>query len=663
MIKRVALLALAAGLALVPQVRADDPRIDPVTGAERVNYPPDRHFDHIHMLLELDIPDMSKPFLTAVQTLTVAPIGRDRDRLVLDAGERMKIDSVTIGGKPQAFAHEKKKLAVMLDPPIRLGQQAQLRIAYSVEYPDADGTGLTWTPGSAREKSPTDKAPQIHSQGQPDYNHTWFPCQDFPNERLTTELILTVEDGYTVCSNGRLLRTSLAEGTGGKPRTRWHWLQDKPHCSYLVSLIVGKFSIVGLTDPDHSPRDAAGRPIPVYVYTPIGTERAAARGFAKTPAMIEHFSELFDEPYPWDKYSQAIVRNFRAGGMENTSATTLSEDALSPLGGFQTKLISHELAHQWFGDLITCKSWEHAWLNEGWASFAEALWEEADAKENKRQAYQGVIAGFLATQRAMNRTYAPNYPAMVSDRYDDPMQTFMKPNDIYAKGAIVLHMLREGLGDDVFFKGVRQYIDRHKFGSVETDDFRRALEEASGCSLERFFKQWCERPGMPRLSVKVDWEAGEGDGGQLKIAVDQTQRIDADNPAYYFNLPIWVKHESGPGEYVYINIDSRHHEASFPLRARPKDVVVDPGMTVAAPASVKKSLAMWLEQIGSDSVFARIQAAEHLKGFDSPEAAAALAGVVSDPGSPEPLVQAAAAALAELEGRAAAGEPVRGAAR
>lgn len=168
---------------------------------------------------------------------------------------------------------------------------------------------------------------------------------------------------------------------------------------------------------------------------------------------------------------------------------------------------------------------------------------------------------------------------------------------------------------------------------------------------------------MPRLSVKVDWEAGDGDGGQLRIAVDQTQRIDADNPAYYFNLPIWVKHESGPGEYVYIQIDSRHHEASFPLRARPKDVVVDPGMTVAAPASVKKSLAMWLEQIGSDSVFARIQAAEHLKGFDSPEAAAALARVVSDPGSPEPLVQAAAAALAELEDRIAAGEPVRGAAR
>jgi len=648
------LVVLASLVGLAPAVSAggmDDPRVDPKTGAELMNYPPDRHFDHLHMLLELDIPDMSKPFLRGVETLSVTPIGRDRGTLDLDAGDRMSIESVSIGGRPQRFTHEGRSLVIELSPPVKLGQHADVRIAYSVDYPLANGTGLTWTPGRENATSPTDRVPQIHSQGQPGYNHTWFACHDFPNERLTTELVVTVEDGFIVGSNGRLVNTRYAGSEGGKPRTRWHWLQDKPHSAYLVSMIVGKFSIVGLPWPEGVEQavNSSGNALCVYLYAPVGTERTAARAYANTPAMVAYFAERFDEPYPWDKYSQALVREFAAGGMENTSATTMQAGSARAGPGSQDGVISHELTHQWFGDYLTCKSWEHAWLNEGWASFGEALWEEGSTSKNKRQAYQARIAQFLSGQRMLNRTYAPLFPPMVSGRYTDPMQTFMKPNDIYAKGAIVLHMLRQGLGDDVFFKGVRNYIDRHKLETVETDDFRHCLEEASGLNLERFFEQWCYRPGLPRLNVELEWKEsqGGGGGGELVVVIDQAQRIDADNPAYSFMVPVLIKGESGPGVYRYVDVDAKHTEASFALTAKPVDVVVDPNMLIAATTRVRKPLAMWLEQLGDESVFAQVQAAEHLAEFDAPEAAAALARVAADEEIPEVVRRAAGLALAE----------------
>src|SRR6187551_2462498 len=151
--------------------------------------------------------------------------------------------------------------------------------------------------------------------------------------------------------------------------------------------------------------------------------------------MVAYFSKIFDEPYPWDKYAQGLVRNFRAGGMENTSLTTMQSSSARAGAGTQDDVISHELAHQWFGDLMTCKGWEHGWLNEGWASFAEALWAETEQGKSSRRSYQRMIAGFVSAQRGLNRTYAPLYAPLVSNRYGDAMEPFMKPNDIYSKGA------------------------------------------------------------------------------------------------------------------------------------------------------------------------------------------------------------------------------------
>ncbi len=633
-----------------PAAALDDPRVDN-QGRDMGNYPPPRHFDHLHMKLEVDIPDMGKPMLNGIETLTVTPIGRQRDVLELDAAT-LKIDSVTIAGKPQHYKLGDGLLSIDLAPPLALGQTADVRIAYSVEYPKADGTGLTWTAGRDTATSITDKAAQIHSQGQPDYNHTWFPCQDFPNERLTTEIIATVEDPYIVTSNGHLVDTKFAGTRGDKKYTTWHWLQDKPHCTYLVCMNVGRFAIVGLPPTEDIPTRADGQRVECYLYAPLGTETRAQKAYAKTPAMVAHFNTLFGEPYAWDKYSQALVRRFRAGGMENTSATTMQSSSATAGAGTQDEVISHELAHQWFGDLMTCKGWEHAWLNEGWASFAEALWAEHDAavrKRNPAQAYQRVIVGFLATQRAMNRSYAPDIPPLVSNLYGDAMEPFMKANDIYSKGACVLHMLRQRLGDDIFWKGVHAYIQKHKFTCVETDDFRHALEEASGLSLERFFNQWCYRPGLPRLAVELEWTDADSSGastsGTLKVSIDQTQRINAANPAYAFTLPLLLK-TGDASEFRYIDIDTKHAEATYTLPAKPTDVVVDPNLTFAAASRISKPLSMWLRQLDDDSLFAQVQAADYLGTLDEPAAMSALAAVAADPTRDDIVRQAAAVTLA-----------------
>ncbi len=599
---------------------ASDPRIDE-DGRDRAVYPPARHFDHLHMRLAIDIPSMSEPVFHAVETLTVTPIGKPRDTLVLNATQ-MTIEAVTQNGRPIPYTHDRGFLTISFPRPIELGASAEAVIEYTKDFGKSRGTGLTWSDGDPDHVSETDRAPQIHSQGQPEFNRSWFACHDFPNERLTTELLVTVEDGFQVCSNGRLVSQKRAEGGAGG-RSTWHWLQDKPHAAYLVVLVVGKFSIVGL-----DARSAIlSRPIPMYLYAPIGSEDSAQAAYARTPEMIAFFERWFDEPYPWDKYAQLLVRDFMAGGMENTSATTMQDGSAYADPGSQDGIIVHEATHQWMGDLVTYKSWEHTWLSEGWATYAEALWAEHDAgaggddPAKARRAYQRRISGLIATERLTNRTFAPTFPALASNRYNSPMEVFVRANNVYSKGAVVLHMLRVRLGDEVFQRAVREYIDRYKLKEVETDDFRRVLEEVSGLSLERFFEQWIRRPGTPRVVFEYSWDDA---ASELTVSAEQTQQIDADNPAFALSFPIETEFEGGEIRRVIFDIDTKTATRTFKLPAKPAELTVDPDLSTAAWTRVRKPLSMWLRQLDHESHFARLQAVEHLSLFDDRAAGEAL---------------------------------------
>ncbi|QYU67690.1 M1 family metallopeptidase [Leptolyngbya sp. 15MV] len=398
-----------------------------------------------------------------------------------------------------------------------------------------------WTPSDPAYPG---RAAQLHTQGQSEFNSYWFPIRDFPNVRLSTEVIATVPAGFEVVSNGRLVDRA-AVGAG---RVRFHWSQERPHPPYLVSLVVGKFDVVDV---------ARAGSVPMPVYVPPGRGRDVERTYGRTALMAELFARLIDEPYPWEKYAQVVVHNFEAGGMENTSATTMHDTAILTADGVADQdiedLIAHELAHQWFGNMITCRSWEHLWLNEGFATYFEALWLErqplapdrglrrTQRQWSGRDLYLARVLEALDAFRDSDLPDAPRQPAMVSKEYRHADETFGRAADPYAKGAFVLHMLRTKLGDDVFFRGLAAYVDRFAFKEVETNDFRRVMEDVSGEALEAFFAQWCFRPGLPGVEITPAWEPRAGGGGELNLTVRQTQRIDRENPAFMIDLPVWIR--------------------------------------------------------------------------------------------------------------------------
>jgi aminopeptidase N len=538
-----------------------DPRFDPQTGRSTLNFAPDAPFDHQHMTLEVTIPDMRDATINGIATIASLCRTTWTGQIAFDARETISVHRVTIDGRPTTFRHTGARLVIDIPGPngesgeITRGGQLTTRIEYTAQNPQGAGVGLVWLTGAWRASGDDARAahPQIFSQGQANWNSYWFPCHDFPSDRLSTEMVVLAPAGFDVVSNGALVERTAESGvkaTDGTELVRWHWKQAKPHPAYLVMLAVGRFAKVDLPLPD-APADRgdamlggaigrAGTPgpdaftnaLPMRVLGPPGTEPQLRANFARTGEMVRFFEAFFDEPYPWEKYDQIIVRGFRWGGMENTSATILADYAGSGGPGEHDDLIAHELAHQWTGNLVTCASWEHLWLNEGWATLAEWLWVE---HTQGRAAYDRAIADALRKLTVLPLEPAPLGVPMVSAIYTEPDEAFEKPEDPYLRGGLVLHALRRRIGDEAFIRGTRLYIDRHKLAQVETGDLRRAMEEASGESLERFFHEMTKRPAFPRLSVKVRTVDVTG---AAEVTVRQLQVINADNPAYEVVVPV-----------------------------------------------------------------------------------------------------------------------------
>ncbi|MEK6700796.1 MAG: M1 family metallopeptidase [Planctomycetota bacterium] len=646
------ILALAAGcvaFAQDAQPVAEDPRIDSKTGALNANWPPDVLFDHRHMKLQVDLGGMTEARFTGVQTLTLAARGKARSVVELDCGKEIKIESIRLlaaDAKSKVtdlkFTHEEEWLTIDLPEAAEKDVPFQIETTYSCTFEKNRRDGLTWLKGNDEATSETDKSPMIYSQGEAEHNHLWFPCHDFPNERTTTEIIAKVPKEYEVSSNGRLVSKNIDETTGV---ATFHWLQDKPHVYYLVTMVVGKYSIINLAEPgkpvDQTRSRDAGGPLPVLAYVPIGKEEQAGEAMANTPQMIALFSRLFEQPYPWDKYAQVLVRTFN-GGMENTSATTMFATLGNAKRGQMDDIVSHELAHQWFGDFVTCRGWEHLWLNEGWASYCEALWNEeaaggASNPDAADKRYLGTIAGFVSRQRLSNRGSLPRAIPMVSNRYRNADAPFQKPDDVYSKGACVLHMLRERLGKPAFYKGVARYLRENQLGLGDTTSFRKALEAESGQSLEHFFAQWAYRPGLPRLDVKLDFT-----DGTLTIDAEQTQTVNIDNPAYEMAIPVVIKLEGGGTRSAVIEMEDKTARLTLKLDTKPTDVVLDPRIANLAVYRISKPLAMWMEQLkDGPTVIAQAQAAEALAQMGEPGARQAITRLIDDP-TTDPILRDAA---------------------
>jgi aminopeptidase N len=554
-------------------------------------YERSRPFTVRHLLLDLEL-DVRRRSVSGTATLDIERVSEAAEELVLDAVafDLLEVKREESNGFVRAeHEYDGDRLVIR-----GLGSvdRGRIRIAYSA----TPRRGLYFLEPDAKVKT---RPRQVWSQCEDEDARHWFPCLDKPHVKMTTELRVKAPAGWVVLSNGERIDRPKGRGQG-----LHHYRLDQPHPAYLVTLVAGEFAVV----EDRPARLERGRTIPVGYFVPKSRRADAKRSFGDTPRMIEHFSRVLGVDFPFSRYSQVVVSDFFFGGMENTTATTLYEhallDARATIDATTNDLVAHELAHQWFGDYVTCRDWSHAWLNEGFATYFEHV--EREARLGRDEYDWGIAVDRDAyLDEARERYVRP----IVSRDYREPMDLFDR--HLYEKGALVLHMLRRRLGDDVFWRGVRHYLERHAHGIAETNDLMRAFEAVSGEALERFFDQWVYRPGHPDLKVSIAWE-----DGLLSVRVKQKQK-GSDVATFAFPLEVMVELPSGKVERHEKDVTESTDTLLIRLSERPAFVVFDPEQRVVASVALEAPADMLRRQLAqAPSAYGRWTAAEALARRD-----------------------------------------------
>ena len=558
----------------------------------RAVYAPDRVCDVKHVKVEVAL-DFAKRRVDGVCTQTLVALNDGPTRVELNAVE-MTLHAVTLAdGGEVPHSYDGKLLVVDLGER-KQGEELQLRVRYACE----PRRGLYFIhPDEAYPKRPL----QVWSQGQDEDNRHWFPCFDYPHEKSTSEVVATIPERMVALSNGTLVdeRRDAQAGT----RT-FHYRHDVVHSSYLITLVAGEYTTI-----EDEWQDIGVR----YFVTP-GREGDAPRTFANTPKMLQLFSELTGQKYPYPRYSQITVAEFIFGGMENTSATTLTDQTLhderAHLDFSSEPLIAHELAHQWFGDLLTCRDWAQGWLNEGFATYFEILWKEHSTTRDDAD-YDRLldIEAYLDEDAHRYRR------SIVTNVYHEPIDVFDR--HLYEKGGCVLHMLKHELGDARFWKAIRHYVAKHKGGSVETRDLARAVEEATGHNVDRFFHQWVFSAGHPQVSAELSWD----DTQKLaRVALKQTQEVKGETPL--FHLPLTVRFVvDGEKRDVKVAFAEAQQVFLIPLASKPEQIIVDPGNHYLKTFDEKKPDEWFAAQLaGAEHGIDRVRAARSLGKGGEPTA-------------------------------------------
>jgi len=561
----------------------------------------DRAANIKHIKLEVTL-DFEKKRISGTATHRLSAIAGPLDRLEFDAAE-LEIRAVRAGGdgrEPASFETSDGKLRIGLARALGAGEEIEI----AIDYAGQPRRGLYFVgPDQAYPSKPV----QAWTQGEDEDSRYWFPCYDYPNNRTTSEVIATVPEKFTAISNGALLGSSL----DGAAKTRtFHWRHDVPHSAYLITLAAGEFATI---------KDRAGS-VPVTYYVAPGREEEARRAFGNTPKMIEFFERAIGVPYPYAKYAQVAVSDFIFGGMENTSATTQTADTLhdarAHLDFKSDPLVAHELAHQWWGDLLTCRDWAHAWLNEGFATYFEALWceENLGADEfawNLRQDREGYL------DEDANRYRRP----IVCNRYRTPIELFDR--HLYEKGSLVLHMLRRVTGDDLFFKSLNLYCTRHRGANVITQDLQRAFEDTTGRNLDFFFDQWVYKEGHPEIEVSSSFDEKKK---LLSLTVKQTHKTgDTIVSAFSFPVTIALMDAEGRETRHRVEIKDREQIFNFVLDKAPKAVRFDPEHDILKTLKHKRGReALESELRHAPEAIGRAAAARELGIEGSPQATAAI---------------------------------------
>ncbi|HYP75000.1 MAG TPA: M1 family aminopeptidase [Polyangiaceae bacterium] len=576
-----------------------------LAGTER-KYERSRPFAIPHLALDLVL-DFDRKSVSGRATLSFERVAAHASELLLDA-VGFEIESVRLSaGKDftnTPFDYDGDTLTVR-------GLESAQAGKVEIRYRATPRRGMYFLEPDAKVKH---RPKQVWTQCQDEDARYFIPCHDKPHVKMTSELRVTVPNGFVALSNGELVESETP--TGKKPWT-YHFRLDKPHPSYLLTLVAGNFTII-----DDRPADLGqSKQVPVRYYVPPARKKDTARSFGETPRMIELFSRLTGVPFPWQRYSQIVVSDFIFGGMENTTATTMYEHVLlderAVLDITSNDLVAHELAHQWFGDFVTCRDWSHAWLNEGFATFMEHV--EREDRLGRDEYDYGVSSDNDTYLHEASARYSR--PIVCRD-YAEPIDLFDR--HLYEKGGLVLHMLRRELGDETFWAGVRSYLEAHAYGVVETNDLQRALEQVSGRSLERFFDSWVYRPGHPELKVKVSW-----DDGLLSIGVKQAQKL-GETAEFHFELEVEVGTRAGAVSRYKKLVSAASDNFVIALSERPAFVAFDPDLRVMGELSFDAPSDMLRAQLASAThAISRARAADSLSRRDDPPTIEALAESLS----------------------------------
>ena len=569
----------------------------------RTNFVGDRpvRLDHARLDWEIDLVGRR---LSGVATLTVVA-RQDRLATVTFDAVELEVQQVTVDGRSARFDNDGQSLRVTLLEPAAEGAT----FSVAVHYACRPRRGLYFVGPDAAHP---DRAPQCWTQGQDDDARYFWPCLDQPIEKFTTEVICTAPAGTFVLSNGDLRERS--DLPGGQS-TRWHYALSLPQPAYLLTLVAGPFAELR----DRAPQTG----VDVYAFVAPGREADGRRSFARTPEMIDHFSQKIGVPYPLRRYSQITVPEFIFGGMENTSATTLTDltllDERAALDHDVEALVSHELAHQWWGDLLTCREWSEGWLNEGFASYFEYVWREhAKGRDAADLELLADTDGYLSEAGRYQRP-------VVCRQYDEPIHLF--DAHLYDKGARVLHMLRHHLGDGAFWRAINHYATKHARGSVETRDLARAIEEVTGRDVERMLDRWIGRPGHPELEGRWSWDEDRKVG---TLAISQKQAVTPEAPLFELTATLRFEVE-GQTRDERVAIREAAHSFEIRLPARPTQVVFDPGDVLLKTIKLEKSGALWRRQLAAAELgIDRVLAARAMGDLPDPANVAALATALRD---------------------------------
>jgi len=561
------------------------------------------NFDVSHYRIALTLDEETQSF-TGETAISFSSLVDGLNALTLDA---VTFSVVTVNderGESLEFERDGDSLHIDLGRSLEADEPATLTIAYEASSIGTDKVvGLDF-----REKTETN--PRIaNSLNWPNGARHWFPSFDHPSDWATHETIITVKGEYRVVANGMLVSDVVNPGTDLRTV---HWSQVLPQPTYLYAFAAGPYSVL---EDEHGD-------LPLHYWVYPGDELVAEDAFERTPEIIAFYEDLYGISFPWAKYDQVIVPGM-SGGAESTSATLLTGSVIQHERdgdkGASDWLLAHEIAHQWWGDMIGYRDWTHAWMAESFATHGEYLFilnDDADAGALYILDYKN---SYL--KEAREKFIRP----IVTNKWDKPNDMFDRHG--YEKGGVVLNMFRDLVGTDIFDEILNKFLATHAYSNVTTEDFFETVSEVTGEDYNWFFEQWVMSPGHPVLDVSYDWGA---DSGILSLSIDQTQDTSAGVPVFRLPIKIGITTSAGKEvESIWLNDQSQTFE--FDVAEQPLMVRFDEGDVLLKEWTLEKPVTELLYQLEHDNVIGRLWVISKLSGHtDDPRVRSALENEVGD---------------------------------